>query len=84
MSDLKAGWSSVEKPQQCDLCGCIAELRPYGPKGETLCFDCATATPEMKASVQHQMDKFLNGEPYPDRQQSECNPLEREPRPSLQ
>jgi len=30
-----------EKPQQCDLCGEIAELRPYGPKGEAVCFDCA-------------------------------------------
>lgn len=29
-----------EKPQQCDLCGKIAELRPYGPKGEKVCFSC--------------------------------------------
>jgi hypothetical protein len=29
-----------EKPQQCDLCGKIDELRPYGPKGEMICFDC--------------------------------------------
>jgi uncharacterized paraquat-inducible protein A len=29
-----------EKPQQCDLCGAIAELRPYGPNGEAICFDC--------------------------------------------
>jgi hypothetical protein len=29
-----------EKPQQCDLCGKIEELRPYGPKGEMVCFDC--------------------------------------------
>jgi hypothetical protein len=29
-----------EKPQQCDLCGKIAELRPYGPKGEAICFEC--------------------------------------------
>ena len=29
-----------EKPQQCDFCGKIAELRPYGPKGEAICFDC--------------------------------------------
>lgn len=27
-------------PQQCDLCGEIAELRPYGPKGEHVCFKC--------------------------------------------
>lgn len=30
----------VQKAQQCDLCGKVAELRPYGPKGEKVCFDC--------------------------------------------
>jgi hypothetical protein len=30
----------VENPQQCDLCGVIAELRPYGPHGESVCFEC--------------------------------------------
>lgn len=29
-----------EKHQQCDLCGEIRELRPYGPNGEAVCFDC--------------------------------------------
>jgi hypothetical protein len=31
---------AVQAPQQCDLCGKIAELRPYGPKGEMVCFEC--------------------------------------------
>jgi len=31
---------AAEKPQQCDLCGKIAELRPYGPNGEAVCFPC--------------------------------------------
>ena len=31
----------VEKPQQCDMCGEIHELRPYGPNGECICFNCA-------------------------------------------
>ena len=30
----------AENPQQCDFCGKIDELRPYGPKGECICFDC--------------------------------------------
>lgn len=30
-----------ERPQQCDYCGEIRELRPYGPNGECICFDCA-------------------------------------------
>jgi hypothetical protein len=24
----------------CELCGKVDELRPYGPKGERICFDC--------------------------------------------
>ena len=35
-----AGIISVEKPQQCDFCGEIRELRPYGPKGESVCHPC--------------------------------------------
>lgn len=30
-----------ELPQQCDFCGIIAELRPYGPNGEAVCYPCA-------------------------------------------
>ena len=36
----RKGVICVEKPQQCDLCGKIEELRPYGPKGECVCFEC--------------------------------------------
>ena len=25
---------------KCDLCGAVEELRPYGPNGENICFDC--------------------------------------------
>lgn len=25
---------------ECELCNKIAELRPYGPKGENICFSC--------------------------------------------
>jgi len=28
------------KPQGCDLCGEVKELRPYGPNGEWVCFPC--------------------------------------------
>ncbi len=34
------GFIAPELPQQCDLCGQIAELRPYGPHGEMVCFPC--------------------------------------------
>ena len=29
-----------ETPHQWDDCGEIAELRPYGPNGSAICFDC--------------------------------------------
>jgi hypothetical protein len=29
-----------EPPQQCVMCGRIAELRPYGPNGECVCYEC--------------------------------------------
>lgn len=30
-----------ENNQQCDYCGKIAELRPYGKNNAVICFDCA-------------------------------------------
>jgi len=29
-----------EADAKCELCGKVAELRPYGPNGENICFDC--------------------------------------------
>jgi hypothetical protein len=31
----------VEQPQQCDYCGAIGELRPYGRDGAKICFPCS-------------------------------------------
>lgn len=46
------GFISAETPQQCDFCGEIAELRPYGPKRETICIRCARKDPEaMKRGI---------------------------------
>jgi hypothetical protein len=32
-------------PAKCDLCGETAELRPYGPNGENVCFPCGQKDP---------------------------------------
>jgi hypothetical protein len=48
----------AEKPQQCDLCGKIAELRPYGPNGECVCFECAMKDEE---SAQRQFKMRTDG-----------------------
>lgn len=42
-----------ERPQQCDMCGKIAELRPYGPDGKCICFECGQIDPV--GSVQRYM-----------------------------
>ena len=48
-----------EKPQQCDGCGEIEELRPYGPNGECICFDCAMKD---EATTEKMMGKKLFGD----------------------
>ena len=47
-----------EPPAKCELCGTVAELRPYGPKGEKICFDCGAK--DVKA-VNAAIDKLLKG-----------------------
>lgn len=34
-----------EEPQQCDECGKIDELRPYGKDGAKICFECGQKNP---------------------------------------
>ena len=46
-----------EKPQQCDLCGKVAELRPYGPNGECICFECGMKD---KATTDRMMGQRLS------------------------
>ena len=47
-----------EKPQQCDYCGKVKELRPYGKDGACICFDCAMK-PENKAETEKNFKKML-------------------------
>lgn len=59
MSDIKRGIIAAEAHQQCDSCGEIRELRPYGPPGKRMiCFSCATATPEMEAICHANFDRL--------------------------
>lgn len=48
-----------EKPQQCDLCGKVDELRPYGPGGACICFDCGQKAP---AETERRMGRILFGD----------------------
>ena len=44
--------------EKCDLCGKIDECRPYGPKGENICFECGQKN---KAVTEKMMYKVLFG-----------------------
>lgn len=47
------------EPAKCDLCGRRAELRPYGPKGENICFICGMKD---EALTQRQFKRTVLGE----------------------
>lgn len=32
---------------KCEACGKMEELRPYGPGGSCVCYECAMKTPEI-------------------------------------
>lgn len=38
-----------QAPGVCELCDQVAELRPYGPNGESICFDCGMKNPRATA-----------------------------------
>ena len=48
-----------EEPQQCDQCGKIDELRPYGPNGSAVCFQCAMKD---KSGTDRRMGQVLFGD----------------------
>lgn len=58
------GYVEKENPQQCDFCGKIRELRPYGPNGECLCFECGMLDEEAakKRFQEHVLDALKEEE----------------------
>lgn len=47
---------------KCAFCGKTNETRPYGPKGEEICFDCAMKDDKTKATTERQMNRVLSGD----------------------
>ncbi len=43
---------------KCQLCGKVEELRPYGPNGESVCFDCGMKD---EAAAKRQFNKLTSG-----------------------
>jgi ribosome-binding protein aMBF1 (putative translation factor) len=40
-----------EDDGKCEMCGRVEELRPYGPNGMNVCFDCAMKDEETAAEM---------------------------------
>ena len=61
MSKLICGIPVIysEPAEFCEYCSKFKECRPYGPKGERICFDCAMKD---KATTEKMMEKVLVGE----------------------
>ena len=53
------GHIGVEPHGKCEMCGKVNELRPYGPRGERVCFDCGMKDEE---AMKRQMSMYVFGE----------------------
>ncbi len=70
MIESKEHQAQGELLRQCYVCHRVrgepgVDLRPYGPQGQDVCFECAFATPAAKATTERQfvaqMDACPNG-----------------------
>lgn len=43
------------EPAKCELCWTVAELRPYGPNGASVCFECGMKDVYATAERMHKM-----------------------------
>jgi hypothetical protein len=53
------GFIAEEVAQACEMCGVIAECRPYGPNDEQICFECAMKDEE---TTKKKMEAYIFGE----------------------
>jgi hypothetical protein len=53
------GVIAPELDQACELCGILAECRPYGPNDEQICFDCGMKD---EVTTKRKMDSYIFGE----------------------
>ena len=50
---------AAEDESRCQACGILAELRPYGPNGERICYACGMKN---QAATERQFSKRILGE----------------------
>jgi hypothetical protein len=49
----------AEPARACELCGKVAETRPYGPNGEAVCFSCGMKN---ERAAERKFQEFIEGE----------------------
>lgn len=52
------GFIAAKKDGKCELCGVIDELRPYGPNGERICYDCGMKD---EKTTKQKMNEYIYG-----------------------
>ena len=55
------GVLEVTAPERCEFCHRIDELRPYGPNGENICFECAMRDEE---TTKRRFEQHVLGEGF--------------------
>lgn len=65
MTTVKNGVIDIrpEDDRECELCGTIAECRPYGPNNEQICYPCGMK--DEKTTGRKAMERFLTAMIYP-------------------
>lgn len=53
------GYIADEPDRTCELCGKVEECRPYGPKGEWVCYDCGMKD---EAACERGMNRYVFGQ----------------------
>ena len=53
------GIIASQADEVCEMCGKVAECRPYGANDENICFDCAMLD---KATTERKMAAYIFGE----------------------
>lgn len=54
------GFIAEQPDEVCEMCGQVAECRPYGPNDENICFDCGMLD---EKTTRQKMEKYIFGTP---------------------
>lgn len=53
------GIIAQQDDEVCEMCGIVAECRPYGPNDENICFECAMKDED---TTRRKMETYIFGD----------------------